>query len=403
MRKKLVFPVSHGDESYGPQCYVADRFVWLAGQTGCNLEGKLVDPSDPVAQTRQACENIRTLMELAGGTLEDVVRLTVYLVERTHSAACYSVIRSYFAEPLPCMTDYVVRGFCREDVRIVIEAWGCLSQSKRLLQTQDLALSGMPGVQGVTAEGYRVGSHVYLRGQTGVGPDGGLEGAGDPAAQAGRACESIAELMRVAGGTLADVVRVVYSVTDRGDRLIAYPVINQMFPLPLPAGTGLVVEGLAREELRIAIDAWGFIDDSQSSKQLARVQDMTGMGMPGSVGQAAQCYRAGNHVYLQGQTGFTLDGELGFAGDAAGQAGRACQNIKTLMELAGGTLADVVRTIVYVTDRAHLETVNLVMQEYFRAPGPCRTEIVVKGLAREELVVEIDAWGFVDEATAIRL
>ena len=39
------------------------------------------------------------------------------------------------------------------------------------------------------------------------------------------------------------------------------------------------------------------------------------------------------------------------------------------------------------------------MQGYFCAPGPCRTEIIVKGLAREEFVVEIDAWGFVDEAT----
>ena len=400
MKTNLVFPVMNDDESRRPQCYVADGFVWLAGQTGANLGGELVDPNDPVAQTRQACENIRTLMELAGGTLEDVVRLTVYVVERTHSAACYSVIRSYFAEPLPCVTDYVVRGFCREDVQVVIDAWGCLSQSKRLLRTQDLALSGMPGVQGVTAEGYRVGNHVYLRGQTGIGQDGGLEGVGDPAAQAHQACENIAELMRAAGGTLADVVRVVYSVIDRADRLIAYPVINQTFPLPLPAGTGLVVDGLARANLRIAIDAWGFIDDSQSSKRLARVQDMTGMGMPGSVGQAAQCYRADNHVYLQGQTGFTLDGELGFAGDAAGQTGRACENIKELMELAGGTLANIVRIIAYVTDRAHLETVNLVMREYFRAPGPCRTEIVVKGLARAELVVEIDAWGFIDEATS---
>ena len=133
------------------------------------------------------------------------------------------------------MTDYVVRGFCRENVQVVIDAWGCLSPSKRLLQTQDLALSGLPGVQGVTAEGYRAGNHVYLRGQTGIGPDGGLEGAGDPAAQAHQACENIAELMRAAGGTLADVVRVVYSVIDRADRLIAYPVINQTFPLPLPA------------------------------------------------------------------------------------------------------------------------------------------------------------------------
>lgn len=236
-----------------------------------------------------------------------------------------------------------------------------------------------------------------MRGQTGFEPDGRVAGADDAAVQARQACKNITALMESAGGSLADVVRVVYSVSDRADRLIAYPVINQTFPLPLPAGTGLVVEGLALAQLRIGIDAWAFIDDSVSSKQLARVQDMTGMGMPGSVGHAAQCYRADNHVYLQGQTGFTLEGKLGYAGDATGQTGQACRNIKELMELAGGTLADVVRVIVYVTDRAHLESVTLIMRDYFPESGPCRTEIIVKGLAREELVVEIDAWGYVDE------
>lgn len=339
-------------------------------------------------------------METAGGTMEDVLRLTVYVTDRTLSAACYAVICQYFGEPMPCVTDYVVTGFPRRETQITIDAWGSLPRDtgpRRLLGIQDLAQTGTPGAQGVTAEGYRVGNHVYLRGQTGFDPSGQLVDESDPAAQARQICKNIAQLMENASGSLADVVRVVYSVIERADRLIAYPIINQTFPMPLPAGTGLVVNGLAQPELRIGIDAWGYIDDSVSIKQLARVQDMTGMGMPGSVGRAAQCYRADNHVYLQGQTGFTLDGDLRFAGNAAGQTGQACENIKELMQLAGGTLADVVRVIVYVTDWGHLDAVRRVMQNYFDEPGPCRTELIVKGLARRELVVEIDAWGFVDE------
>ena len=75
---------------------------------------------------------------------------------------------------------------------------------------------------------------------------------------------------------------------------------------------------------------------------------------------------------------------------------QACENIKALMEAAGGTLADVVRIFVYVTERADREMAYPVMREYFKL-WPCGTGLVVKGLAREELLVEIDAWGYIDD------
>src|SRR5207249_4665389 len=118
------------------------------------------------------------------------------------------------------------------------------------------------------------------------------------------------------------------------------------------------------------------------------------MGMLGSSGPAAQCYRAGNFVYMTGQTAFTLDGELIGVGDPAAQARQACENIKTLMELAGGKLSDVIKIVVYVTDRAYRELAYPVISSYFEI-RPCGTGIVVAGLAREELLIEIDAWGVI--------
>ena len=116
-----------------------------------------------------------------------------------------------------------------------------------------------------------------------------------------------------------------------------------------------------------------------------------GIGGPG-----AQCIRAGNHVYITGQTGFTLDGELRFPYDAAGQTRLACDNIKELMEMAGGTMADIVRYTIYTTDRAYRETVYPIWKTYFDFPPP-GTGLIVDGLARPELVVEIDCWGFIDD------
>ena len=384
------------------QCYRAGNFVWITGQTSNTFDGEFVGLGDPAAQARLACENIKSLMEMAGGTLRDVVRLTIYVTDRGLREAVYPVIRHYFGEPLPCGTGLVVKGLAREELLVEIDAWGFIDDQgvrKRLVQTLDLGPTGMPGTAGVGAQAYRAGNFVWLTGQTAFTLGGKLVGVGDPAAQARQACENIKALMEAAGGTLRDLVRVVYYVTERSHRLAAYPVISGYFGEPLPCGTGLVVPGLARPELLVEIDAWGVIDGDRIRKTTIRAQDLTSMGMPGSVGRAVQCCRAGNHVYIQGQTAFTLDGELVGVGDPAAQARQACENIKALIEMAGGRLDDVVRIIVYVTDRGHRLTAYPMIRRYFEKIWPCGTGIVVKGLAREELLVEIDAWGFIDDSS----
>ena len=120
----------------------------------------------------------------------------------------------------------------------------------------------------------------------------------------------------------------------------------------------------------------------------------------GTGGSWAQGFRAGNLVFLQGQTGLTLDGEVVAPGDPAGQARLALENIRTLMELAGGSLSDVVKIVVYVTEHAYRKQVYPIIDEFFGPVKPCSTGLVVKGLALAELVVEIDAYAVIDDPGA---
>jgi enamine deaminase RidA (YjgF/YER057c/UK114 family) len=132
---------------------------------------------------------------------------------------------------------------------------------------------------------------------------------------------------------------------------------------------------------------------AMAEKQLLRAQRDLWNGTPGAW---AQGFRSGNVVFLQGQTGLTLDGDVVHPYDPAGQARQALENIRTLMELAGGTLDDVVKIVVYVTDRAHRKAAYPVIGEMFGDVKPCSTGIIVSGLALPELVVEIDAYGLID-------
>ncbi len=105
-----------------------------------------------------------------------------------------------------------------------------------------------------------------------------------------------------------------------------------------------------------------------------------------------QAVVAGDVVYLRGQIGQDLDTRENVGvGDVEAQAERAMANIDLLLREAGGTIADVVKVIVYLTDIRFREPVYRVMGRWLRGVHPVSTGIVVSALARPEWLVEIDA------------
>jgi len=103
---------------------------------------------------------------------------------------------------------------------------------------------------------------------------------------------------------------------------------------------------------------------------------------PAAIGPYSQAVRAGNTVYFSGQ--IPLDPATGeiVAGDITAQARRAFDNLKAVAEAAGGTLDDIVRVGLYVTDLGEFAQVNAVMAEYFAAPYPARSTIEVPALPK---------------------
>ena len=111
---------------------------------------------------------------------------------------------------------------------------------------------------------------------------------------------------------------------------------------------------------------------------------------PAAIGPYSQATRAGDTVYFSGQ--IPLDpatGEL-VGGDIAAQARRAFDNLAAVCAAAGGTLDDVARVGLYLTDLGQFAQVNAVMAEYFQAPYPARSTIGVSALPRGA-AFEVDA------------
>lgn len=101
---------------------------------------------------------------------------------------------------------------------------------------------------------------------------------------------------------------------------------------------------------------------------------------PAAIGPYSQAVRAGNTVYFSGQT--PLDPATGVlvTGDITAQTRRVFDNLATVANAAGGSLAQVVRVGIYVTDLANFAAVNAVMAEYFQQPYPARSTIQVAAL-----------------------
>ncbi len=105
---------------------------------------------------------------------------------------------------------------------------------------------------------------------------------------------------------------------------------------------------------------------------------------------------SGDFVFMQGQVGVDLEGNLIGAGDAGAQADQACRNIQQFMEEAGGTLNDVCKLTVFVTDISYRKPVYEAINRWFEGVHHCSTGVVVQGLADPSFLVEIDAMGVID-------
>ena len=116
---------------------------------------------------------------------------------------------------------------------------------------------------------------------------------------------------------------------------------------------------------------------------------------PAAIGPYSQAVRAGNTVYLSGQTPLDPATGMPVGGDIALQARRALDNLKAVCEAAGGSFDDVVRIGLYLTDLGNFAAVNAVMAEYFSAPYPARSTIEVAGLPKGA-DFEIDAVMVID-------
>ena len=111
----------------------------------------------------------------------------------------------------------------------------------------------------------------------------------------------------------------------------------------------------------------------------------------GHFSQAISIEAKGKLVFISGMTSRRADGTIAGVGDIEAQTRQVCENLKSAVEAAGGTMDDICRVDVYVRNMEHFESIHKVRREYFKTPAPASTMVEVSKFTSPDYLIEINA------------
>ena len=98
------------------------RIIFISGMTSRRPDGTIAGIGDIEAQTHQVCQNVKAAVETAGGTMDDICRVDVYVRNMENLAPIHKVRREYFPSPPPASTLVEVSKFTHPDYLIEMNA-----------------------------------------------------------------------------------------------------------------------------------------------------------------------------------------------------------------------------------------------------------------------------------------
>jgi 2-iminobutanoate/2-iminopropanoate deaminase len=351
----------------------AGPFIYVAGTIG--LKGNALAPGGIQGQTRQALENIATVLKAGGSRLADAVSVTVYLKHQSDFDAMNAAYRTFWKKDPPTRTT-VVADLARPDALVEISMIAVPRDAPRtIIRPDGWRPSPYPYSYAIKA-----GDTLFMSGLVNRDVKTNTPIEGDITVQTRAILEHAGELLQAAGMSYRDVVQSRVFLPDKANFRAFNAVYTSVFTPPPPA--------------RAAVQAQLSSPDHLVEITLVAVKDadhafMTQPNPDGTPGRAnpilSASVRVGNRLYTSGTPGGVPPGDLtASTRDSLARLGRS-------LKAQGFDWNDVVDAIVYLKDVKQFAALNDAYREVFKKDFPARTTVQAPGMGPSDLEIMLTA------------
>ena len=342
---------------YSPGILTRD-FLYVSGQGAKNPQGEIAADRD--GQLRQMFENVKTIVEAAGLTMEHVVYTQVYLTNPVDEAPLNRVWKHYFPKSPPARSTIGVARLPGTPVEMSAVAIRDLARRKPVIPPAYPATS--PLSPGVIA-----GDRMYLSGFLGRDINTGAIPA-DPAAQVDLSLDRMLATLRAAGLDFRHLVFMNPYLTAKMPAGVMNRVYAKRFEFGnTPARATIQVDGLPSSA---NIEFTGVAVMDLSKRRAVRPKNME----PSPT--ASPCVFASDTLFCSAKSGFIpgVNGGI-YAGTVETQLRQTMRNLLDGLEEAGMNFSNVVASNVYLDNLDEFQQMNGVYAEYFKEAPPARTTV----------------------------
>jgi enamine deaminase RidA (YjgF/YER057c/UK114 family) len=357
--------------------------VLLAGTTSLGRDGNVRGSGDAAKQVDAILAVAEWAMGKAGGTLDDVVRSRIYVTDIAVADAAGRALAKRFRNARPAATLVQVAGLMRPEMLVEIELEAVDGAGKNATR---IGSGRAIESEYAYSRAVRVGDRVYISGSTALNAQGQVEGVGDLYTQTRSTLDTIFRALAEAGGAKEDLVYTKSFFTDTtrmGDYTRAW---LEAFGDLRPTSTTLGIPALLRPEMLIEIEAEAIVGAGKTRRDAYTQQQRE---KPRGY---ARTVTVGDRIYMSGCTDLDAAGQLQAPDDWAAQYDHALDTVKWSLEQAGASLDDVVRRQTFTVNRVQVNRAFGAGPAYFARSQPASMGCRIAGLARSELLVEVEVF-----------
>jgi enamine deaminase RidA (YjgF/YER057c/UK114 family) len=134
---RKTYPEQKLDNDLSMSVRATGALVFLRGQVGQDLKGRMVGVGDPAQQAEQAMKNVETLLEEQGARLEDICKITIYITDRAYREAVYRVVGKWLKGVYPVSTGLIVQGLARPEWVMEIDVFAVIPPERAVALTDE--------------------------------------------------------------------------------------------------------------------------------------------------------------------------------------------------------------------------------------------------------------------------